>query len=60
MTEELWKLHDHFLYLGRYYSQQAEIFREQEDSLESEFWAGKSYAIQYAAFLLGEELPEND
>lgn len=60
MTEALWNLHDHFLYLGRHYSQQAETFREREDNLEFEFWSGKAYAIQYAAFLLEEELPEND
>lgn len=56
MSPELWKLHDRYMELYRRYTDEATYYAQQEQYAEGQYWAGKAYAIQYAASLLSEEL----
>lgn len=56
MKTKLWELHDHYLELNKYYTKEAAYYSTQEQYSEGQYWAGKAYAMQYAAFLLAEEL----
>lgn len=49
------KMHRHFMKLSAYYTIESARFVGEDNFYEAEFWAGKSYAMQYAASLLEEE-----
>jgi hypothetical protein len=60
MKVDVQKLHTHYMELSAYYARESESFARENNINEAKFWDGKAFAIQYAAFLLEEELHNND